>query len=164
MTLTQRIFALPISPYDEKHRQYKNATILIYQQHHANHKIQKTNMNVKFLVLGVGVMLMVATESSNAFVKRALRKKQDEPFEVSEEELDELLKALEGLEELVKNLEAAFGDMAPFKRMLRKRQEGDDYGISEEEWEDLLDALEQLEQLAKDIEAEFGEKKRRRRR
>ncbi len=83
---------------------------------------------------------------------------------MSEEELGELLKALEGLEELVKNLEAAFGDMAPVKRMLRKRQEGDAFGISEEEWEDLLDALEQLEQLAKDIEAEFGEKKRRRRR
>ncbi len=49
---------------------------------------------------------LAATNSSNAFVKRALRKKQEE---LSDEELEELMTALEGLEQLVKNLEAAFG-------------------------------------------------------
>ncbi len=115
-------------------------------------------MNVKFLLVGVALMLMVGTESSNAFVKRALRKKQEE---LSDEELEELMTVLEGLEQLVKNLEAAFGDITPVKRMLRKRQEGDQ---SEEEWGALLGALQQLEELAKDLEADFGEKKRHRRR
>ncbi len=80
-------------------------------------------MNAKFLLLGLAVMLMVATESSNAFVKRALRKKQEE---MSDEELDELMELLSGLEDIAKGLEEAFGEMGPAKRMLRKRQEGDE--------------------------------------
>ncbi len=118
-------------------------------------------MNAKFLLLGLAVMLMVATDSSNAFVKRALRKKQEE---MTDEELDELIELLEGLEELAKGLEEAFGGMEPAKRMLRKRQEGEDFGMTEEDLEELLNALEQLEELAKQFEADFGEKKRRRRR
>ncbi len=70
--------------------------------------------------------------------------------------------ALEDLEELVKNLKAFFGDMAPVKRMLRKRQEGDNFGMSEGEWEALFVALPQLVESAKDFEAEFGERERRR--
>ncbi len=118
-------------------------------------------MNAKFILLGFTVMLMVATESSNAFVKRALRKKQEE---MSDEELDQLLELLEGLEELAMGLEEAFSGMEPAKKMLRKRQEGNEFGMSDEDWEELLDTLEQLEELAKQFEAEFGEKKRRRRR
>ncbi len=106
-------------------------------------------------------MLMVATESSNAFVKRALRKKQEE---ISDEELEDLMELFSGLEELVKGLEEAFSGMEPAKRMLRKRQEGEDFGMSDEELEELLDALEKLEELAKQFESDFGEKKRRRRR
>ncbi len=101
-------------------------------------------------------MLMVATESSNAFAK-----KQEE---MSDEELDELMELLSGFEDIAKGLEEAFGEMGPAKRMLRKRQEGDEIDMSDEDWEELLDTLEQLEELAKDFEAEFGEKKRRRRR
>ncbi len=118
-------------------------------------------MNVKFLLLGVAVMLMFATESSNAFVKRALRKKQEE---LSGEELDALMQLLTGLEELAEGLEEAFSGMEPSKRMLRKRQEGDDFGITQEDWDELLTTLEQLGELAKQFEGEFGEKTRRRRR
>ncbi len=46
---------------------------------------QKSDMNAKFTPLGVAVMMMAATESSNASVRRALRKNQDELNEVSEE-------------------------------------------------------------------------------
>ncbi len=77
---------------------------------------------------------------------------------MSDEELEELMTVLEGLEQLVKNLEGTFGDITPVKGMLRNRHEGDDFGMSEEEWEELLNALQQLEQLAKDWEADFGEK------
>ncbi len=117
-------------------------------------------MNAKFLLLGLAVTLMAANESSNAFVKRALRKKQEE---MTAEELDQLMELLEGLEELVMGLEEAFGGKAPAKRMLRKRQEGDEFGMFDEDWEELLDTLEQLEELAKQFETEFGEKKLRRR-
>ncbi len=98
-------------------------------------------------------MLMVATESSNAFAKRALRKKQEE---MSDEELDGLMELLEGLKELAKGLEEAFGEMGPAKRMLRKRQEGDQFDMTEEDWEELLDTLEQLVDLAKQFEADFA--------
>ncbi len=106
-------------------------------------------------------MLMVATESSNAFVKRALRKKQED---LSDEELDDLMQLLTGLEEIAKGLEEAFGGMEPAKRMLRKRQEGDELGMTDEELEELGNALEQLEELLKLLESEFSEKRRRRRR
>ncbi len=56
---------------------------------------------------------------------------KEELNEVSEEGLANLLNALEDLERLVKNLDALFGDMAPVKRTLRKRQEDDDFGMSE---------------------------------
>ncbi len=88
-------------------------------------------MNAKFLLLGLTVLLMAATESSNAFVKRALRKKQEE---MSDEELDGLMAILSGLEEIAKGLEEAFGGMEPAKRMLRKRQEGHEFRMSEEDW------------------------------
>ncbi len=118
-------------------------------------------MNVKNLLLGVAVMLMAATESSNAFVKRALRKKQED---LSDEELDALMQLLTGLEEIAEGLEEAFSGMEPATRMLRKKQGGDAFDITQEEWNDLLTTLEQLEGMAKQFETGFGEKKRQRRR
>ncbi len=118
-------------------------------------------MNAQFMLLCLAVVLMTATESSNAFVKRALRKKQED---VTDQEVEDFLEFLAGLEELAKELEAEFGDMAPVKRALRKRQMGDDFGMTDEDWEELLTALEQLEELAKQLEESFGEMKRRRRR
>ncbi len=47
--------------------------------------IQKSALKAKFMLLGVAVMRMAATESSNASVKGVLRKKLDELNEVSEE-------------------------------------------------------------------------------
>ncbi len=90
-------------------------------------------MNAKLLLLGLAVVLMTATESSNAHVKRALRKKQ---VGVSDEELEELLDELEALEELANELEAAFGGMSPVKRVLRKRQVDDDFDITGEDLEE----------------------------
>ncbi len=118
-------------------------------------------MNAKLLLLGLAVVLMTATESSNAHLKRALRKKQES---VSDEEVEGLLDDLAALEELLNELEDAFGDMSPAKRVLRKRQVGDDFDISAEEVEEILDELVELEKLAMSIVAELGGMKRRRRR
>ncbi len=118
-------------------------------------------MNAQLLLLGLAVVLMTATESSNAFVKRALRKKQED---VSDDELEEFLDEMEALEDLVNELEATLGGGSPVKRALRKRQLDDEFLFTNEELEELLDELVQLEKLAMNIAAELGDMKRRRRR
>ncbi len=118
-------------------------------------------MNAKLLLLGLAVVLMTCTESSNAHVKRSVQKKQEG---VSSEELGELLDELEALEDLANELESAFSDMSPVKRALRKRQVGDDFPITDEELEELLDVLVDLEKLAMNFVGQLGDMKRRRRR
>ncbi len=118
-------------------------------------------MNAKLLLLGLAVVLMTATESSNAFVKRAVRKKQED---VSDDELEELLDDLATLEDLANELESALDDMSPFKRAVHKRQVGEEFGITGEDLEALLEVLVQLEKLAMEFVAELGDMKRRRRR
>ncbi len=118
-------------------------------------------MNAKLLLLGLAVVLMTATESSNAHVERALRKRQEG---ASDEDLEELLDDLVALEDLAYQLEDAFGETSPVKRALRKRQVGDNFDITGEDLEALLDVLVQLEKLAMEFIAELGDMKRRRRR
>ncbi len=45
-------------------------------------------MNAKLLLVCLAVMLMAATESANVFAKRALRKRQENTPDMSDEELD----------------------------------------------------------------------------
>ncbi len=118
-------------------------------------------MNVTLVLLGLAFVLLTATQSSHAHVKKALRKKQEG---LSDEELEELMDDLEALEELVNELEAAFGGMSPVKRALRKRQVGAELNITGKDLEELLDVLVELEKLAMELVAELGDKKRRRRR
>ncbi len=118
-------------------------------------------MKSKLLLLGLAVVLMTATESANALVKRALREKQEG---VSDEDLEELLNDLVALEDLAYELEDAFGETSPVKRALRKRQVGDNFDISGEELEEILEVLVQLEKLAMEFVAGLGDMKHRRRR
>ncbi len=80
-------------------------------------------MNAKFLLLlCLAVMLLTAIEDSNAFASN--------PLDVSDEELDRLLKSVEDLEQVTREREDAFTKRAP-----RTRQAGDPFGMSAAYWE-----------------------------
>ncbi len=106
-------------------------------------------------------MLMAAPNSSNAFVKMGLHKKQ--VADLSGDELAELGAALDQMDQLLKALEEAFGVLPSAKRALTKRQAVDEFGMTDSDWEALIEALEQLEKMAKDMEALFAGMQRRRR-
>ncbi len=106
-------------------------------------------MNAKFLLLlCLAVMLLTAIEGSNAFASN--------PLDMSDEELDRLLKSVEDLEQVTRERKDAFT-----KRALTTRQAGDPFDMSYVDWEELVNTLEQL---AEALEANLGEKKRHRRR
>ncbi len=104
-------------------------------------------MNAKFLLLlCLAVMLLTAIEDSNAFASN--------PLDVSDEELDRLLKSVEDLEQVTRQREDAFA-----KRALRTSQAGAPFGMSGVDWEELINTLEQLVEV---LQAELGKTKRRR--
>ncbi len=118
-------------------------------------------MNAKLLLVCLAVMLMAATESANAFAKRALRKKQETSPDMSDKELDKFEEIVALLKQMALEFEESSDDMQPARRALRKRQEGD---MTEDDLEALADIKESLMQLFKQFKTEHGEMSRRRRR
>ncbi len=64
-------------------------------------------MNVKFLLLCLAVMMMAATESTNAYRKREWRKRHED---IDPEMLEGLERFWRGLEQLAKTLEEDIGE------------------------------------------------------
>ncbi len=118
-------------------------------------------MNAKLLLVCLAVMLMAATQSANAFAKRALRKKQENTPDISDEELDKFEEIVALLKQMAMEFEESSDDMQPARRALRKRQEGD---MTENDLEAFADIKESLMQLFNQFKTEHGEMNRRRRR